>query len=122
MGLSANVMRSGYSAGQAKGLNGAVNSAVSAAGTTITSATDLAADINYVSTVAASSGVQLPWGEIGDYVLVYNGGANSLSVYPPSTAHQINQIAAGGAHILATNTSCMYFILPTTRILANMSA
>lgn len=123
MPLAANIMRGGTSAGQAKAINnGNVAATVSAAGTVITDATDLIADINYVSTAAASSGVQLFFGENGDSQIVYNGGANTLKVYPFVSTAGINQIAAGGAHSLGINTACTYYKVSATQIIAVLSA
>ena len=122
MALARNIMGGGFSAGQAKATNGRIASAVSAAGTTITTATDLVADVNFVSTVGSSAGVQLAFGELGDSQIVHNSGANPLSVYPPSSSHQINQIAAGGAHLLAIDTTCTYYIVSTTQIIGLLSA
>ena len=121
MGLSVNIMRGGFSAGQAKALNGAVASTVSAAGTTQTGATALAADYNRVSTVAASSGVRLPSCEIGDWLVVYNAGANPLTVYPP-TSGTINQVAANGGVLLGINTECLFRKWTSTIWTGNLSA
>ena len=60
MGLAMNVMKGGFSAGQAKSLNGAIATALTAAGTVITDAFDLVADINVIGTCASGAGVQLP--------------------------------------------------------------
>ena len=56
MAMAKEMMLGGLSWGQAKAINGQVNSSVTAAGTTITDATDLNASINVVTTAAASSG------------------------------------------------------------------
>ena len=122
MALALNIMRGGFSAGQAKAINGSIASAVSAAGTTIATATDLVADINFVSTVGSSAGVQLASGELGDSQIVHNSGANPLSVYPPSATHGINQIPVGSAHILSVDTTCTYYIVSTTQIIGLLSA
>ncbi len=122
MALAQNVMKGGFSAGQARALNGAIATGLTAAGTTITTAFDLLADINAIGTCASGAGVQLANTEVGDYQIVYNGGANSCNVYPDSSTAQINQITAGSAHVLGTNTCCIYFKITTTRWLANLSA
>ena len=122
MALAQNIMAGGFSSGQAKAINGRIASTVSAAGTVITDATDLLADISKVSTVASGAGVQLANGEIGDSQIVYNAGANTLKVYPDTSTNAINQIAAGGAHSLATNTACVYYKLSTTQWVAMVSA
>ena len=122
MGLAANIVRSGFSGGQAKGLNGAIASAITAAGTVITDAFDLVADVNAIATCASGAGVQLPSCELGDSLIVYNGGANQCKVYPDSSSAQINQITAGSAMTLPVNTSALYTRITTTRWLAVLSA
>jgi len=122
MALAKNIMQGGFSAGQARAINGSIGTAVSAAGTVITDATDLTNDVNYVSTVASGSGVQLFAAEVGDSQVVYNGGANTLKVYPDVSTAQINQITAGSAHSLPTNTSALYVKVSTTRWVAFQSA
>lgn len=103
MALANKVMGGGFSAGQAKALCGGVAGSVSAAGTTQGTATALTASVNYITTAAASSGVILPNCEIGDSVKVYNGGANTLTIYPP-TSGKINSASTNAGISLATNT------------------
>lgn len=122
MPLASDVVKAGVSAGSAKGFNGQVAPSVSAAGTVITDATDLTATVSYVSTVASGAGVQLPNCEVGDDCWVYNAGANALKVYPPTATCAINQIAAGSAQTLATNTGCLYKRVSTTQVMAMLSA
>lgn len=55
---------------------------VSAAGTTQATATALTKDINFITTVAANSGVALPSGSAGMRIRIYNKGANTLKIYP----------------------------------------
>jgi hypothetical protein len=122
MGLARNIMRAGFSAGQAKAINGEVATGLTAAGTVITDALDLTADLNVIGTAAANTGVQLPSCEIGDSCQVYNGGANSVKVYPDSSANNINQLSAGAAMLLGTNTTCQYSKVSATRWIATLSA
>ena len=105
MATARDIMKGGFSAGGARAINGQVNSSVSAAGTTISDATDLVSSINVVTTAAASSGVQLPSCEIGDEVEILNLGANAVTVYPDISTGQINGLSAGAGFLLATNTS-----------------
>lgn len=122
MGIAARMMRGGLSAGMAKSINGDINSAVSAAGTTQGTATALQASINSVTTVAASSGVILPATEIGDDVWVYNGTAtNALTVYPDSGA-TINQLSSNFGVQLAPYTGAMFKRITSTAWLALLSA
>lgn len=121
MARALEMMRGGCSAGMAKAINGQVQSAVSAAGTTQGTATDLSAGINVVTTAAASSGVQLPATEIGDEIEVLNLGANAVTVYPDSGA-QINALAANAGFLLATNTAVKLRRFTSTRWAGYLSA
>lgn len=81
---------------------------ISAAGTTQGTATALSNAINFLSTVAAGSGVVLSSSAtLGDSQYVYNGGANPVKVYPHSGA-KINGLATNAPMLLATATGCMF--------------
>lgn len=121
MSLASEMMTGGISAGGARAINGQVASSVSAAGSSISDATELKAGHNIVTTVASGTGVLLPNSEIGDEVLVYNAGANVLTVYPPSGS-TINQLSASVGAQLATNTACKYKKTTATAFHAWMSA
>jgi len=105
MALALDIMKAGHSAFGARAINGQVQPSITAAGTTITTATDLTASINVVTTAAASSGVQLPNCEIGDSVEVLNLGANAVTIYPDTASNQINALCAGSGFLLAANTA-----------------
>jgi len=122
MGLAKNIIGGGFSAGQAKAINGATVTGLTAAGTVITDALDLTADVNAIGTCAAGAGVQLPSAEVGDSLVVYNGGANACKVYPDSASNQINQLGAGSSMLLAVSTACVFFKVSSTRWIANLSA
>lgn len=122
MALAKDIMGGGFSAGQAQAIQGTINSAVSAAGTVITDATDLDASNNYISTAAASSGVQLPSVPLGDSVLVYNGGANPVKVYPHDASSTINSASAGVAVSCPVNTLMSFYRWTSTKWVAGMSA
>ncbi len=95
-----------------------VGTAISAAGTTQGTATSLTAAVNYVSTVGAGAGVIL---SAGPSQVVYNAGANPLSVYPPTGA-AINQLAANGAMTLARFTACAFSFVSATQWIGVLSA
>ena len=78
--------------------------AITAAGTTLGTATPLNAKFNKVTTAAASTGVSLPVAAAGDMVVVQNSGANALSVYPATAAGTIAGGSAGAAVSLAVTT------------------
>lgn len=122
MATAIDIMRGGHSAMGARAINGQVQSAISAAGTTIATATDLTASINVVTTAAASSGVQLQNGEIGDSVDILNLGANAVTVYPDTTSSRINALSAGTGFLLATNTAAHLVKFTSTRWIAFLSA
>lgn len=122
MALSKNVVGGGFSPGQAKALNGAIATGLTAAGTTITDAFALVADSNIIGTCGSGAGVKLPSCELGDSCEVYNGGANSCKVYPDSSTAQINGTPVGTGIVLATNTACMFRRITTTRWIAILSA
>lgn len=122
MALALNIMRGGYSAGSAKAINGSVATGLTAAGTTLATALDLTADTNVIGTCASGAGVSLPSCEIGDSVEVYNGGANSCTVYPDVSGTQINSLTAGSGFLLATNTMCYARKVTSSRWIVNLSA
>ena len=74
------------------------------------------------STVAAGTGAVLDdQAAPGDTQMIYNGGANALTVYPPSGA-QINALATNAGVLIGTNTACEFFCLTTTSWTAILSA
>ncbi len=122
MPLASDIMKGGTSAGQSIAFNGQVAPAISAAGTIITDATDLAATINVITTCASGAGVQLPNAMVGDSVEILNLGANQCLVYPDASANRINAVGAGNSFILPTNTACICRKFSTTRWAAFLSA
>ena len=122
MALAKNIMRGGWSAGNAKAVNGAIATGLTAAGTTLGTALALSADTNVIGTCASGAGVSLPACEIGDSVEVYNGGANACTVYPDTASVQINGLVAGNGFLLATNTMCYARRVSATRWIVNLSA
>lgn len=123
MSLATEMMGGGLSSGQAQAINGGVNPTVSAAGTTLATATEVTAGVNLVTTVAASSGVRLPNSEIGDEIMIYNSQVtNTLKVYPPTSSGTINQLSAGTAMTLAQFTAVRLKKLTATTWIGWLSA
>ena len=120
--LARDIMGGGTSAGQAKAINGRVKTSISAAGTTISDATQLSATHNDIGTCASGAGVKLFNGEIGDELSVYNGGAAQCIVYPHSSSGTINQLSAGTGVTLAQYTMCKFRRVTTTAWRAHLSA
>lgn len=96
--------------------------AVSAAGTTQGTATELTAADNEITTVAAGAGVILSSKLApGDEQTIFNAGANAVKVYPTS-GMKINALAANASMSLATNTGCIFKCISTTRVFGVLSA
>lgn len=90
-------------AGQIRGtyVGGTPANALSAAGTTLATATVLAAQYNVATTVGAGQGVKLP-DVIGVPIWVFNNQAtNALLVYPFSASQTINALGTGAGFSLA---------------------
>jgi hypothetical protein len=75
---------------------------LSATGTTQGTALALTTDLNYFSTVAATlnTGAKLPAAAAGRDVLVMNGGANPLNIYPLGASDVINGLGATNPTVL----------------------
>lgn len=122
MPLAKNMMGAGMSAGTLRALNGAaINSAITAAGTTQGGATSLTADVNIVTTATTGQGVILYNGVVGDSQEVFNNTSADIRVYPP-TGGNINQIAANTAFVLAPYTSVLVKKMTSTQWVGYLSA
>jgi hypothetical protein len=88
------------------------------------SATQLAAAINRVTTVAAGNdSVKLPvsQGNVGLTVMVINAGANSLNVFP-SAGDQIDALGVNAAKAVASGKTCDFVYTAAGQIHALLSA
>lgn len=84
-----------------------VGNALTAVGANRAAALQLAAQINVISSAAASTGVLLPVGVIGMVITVYNNGANPIKVY--ATASETIDGTAGATGVTLTNAlRCQY--------------
>ncbi len=81
----------------------AVDNNVTAAGTTLATATALTAEYNVVRTAPASSGVKLPNFEIGQLCEIENIDPDTITVYPPTSSGTINGGSAGSGQTVAQN-------------------
>ena len=98
-----------------------VDSSVASAGSSISDATAMNADLSVLDDVTTAEGVILYNMDIGDSQEVYNDTSTECLVYPPTSSYQINQIAAGSAMILPGYTSCVFRKVTTTQIVAYLS-
>lgn len=120
--LAKDIVAAAFSGGSATALQGSVKTGISAAGTVITDATDLTASYNIIGTVAASTGVQIPQMMPNESIFIYNGGANTLKVYPGASTVAINQLAAGSAMLLQQYTAVIIHGVSSTQVIAFLSA
>lgn len=91
-----------------------VATALTATGTDETDAYEVTFAKNAFTTVAAGTGAILDSDAApGDSQMIYNGGANAMSVYPPSGA-QINALGTNEPMLLPVKTACEFFCLTTT--------
>lgn len=122
MAYAQTIMQGGFSGGSALAIAGGVATAVSAAGTTQATATDLAAlGFSIVSTVASGTGVQLYPGSAGDSTVVLNTGANVLTVYPPTSA-KFNSLSTNAGVTLGVNSAAMFLCASATQWTVILSA
>jgi len=122
MSLAARMVTAGLSAIQAQAVQGTVANSLTAAGSTQATALLLGADINNVTTVAASTGVIAPAMNPGDDIIVRNGGANALLLYPPVGA-SINGLGVNAGYSIATATPlCFMYCVTPTLYLCSQSA
>ena len=112
---------SGLSAVAAQAIGGDTINSLTAAGSTQADALALPAANNFISTAAASTGVILPPGNAGDWIFVYNGGANSVTVYPP-VGGTINNLSANTGLALATLKSGIYVYKSAITVASLLSA
>ena len=122
MALAKEIMGGGLSAATAQAIGGSVQTGLTATGSAITDALQLTASNVQVSTTAASTGVLLPNGVIGDEVLIYNAGANTLAVYPPTSSQSINSGSAGAAFSVATTKTATFKKITSTLWIAQLGA
>jgi len=112
---------SGLSAVAALAIGGDTATGLTAAGSTQATALALPAANNFIATAAASTGVILPPGNAGDFVFVYNGGASTVTVYPP-VGGTINNLSANTGLALATLKSGFYIYSDADSVASLLSA
>lgn len=110
-----NLVKFGIGFEVAKRLGQVVKTGLTATGTTITDALQLVGTINVLTTVAASTGAKLPSTvDVGGEVKVENRGAETLTLYPPTSAGTLNGETAGAGLSVATVEMAICTRLSTT--------
>ena len=122
MAIAARIQAAGLSGVQAAAINGVVANTLTAAGTNQATALVLTSDLNRFTTVAAGTGCILPSLNPGDGLEIFNGGANALSLYPPSGG-AINGLSVNTAYSIATTTPyCLVRCISPTQYQAMQSS
>lgn len=111
MAIPSRVLGSGVNALSTVSICGDGTSAVTAAGTSAGNATQITYVYNNVTTVGAGAGVKLPPTEMGETIIVKNGGANPLTVYPYDAGSSINNAGYG---TINTDCSAMFYAVSNT--------
>lgn len=111
MAIPSRVLGSGVNSLSTVSICGDGNAAVTAAGTSAGDATAITFVYNNVTTTAAGAGVKLPPTEMGETIIIKNGGANALTVYPYSAASTINNAAYG---TINADCSALFYAVSNT--------
>ena len=115
---------SALNAALAAGIIGGVAAGQIALGTNLATAFPLLQTITEFTTVAAGTGAALRALQPGQQQIVFNqGGGQTLTVYPNSTAYTIDAGAAGAGVSLSNNNRCTYLcVAPGVIISAQLGA
>ena len=111
MAIPSRVLGSGVNSLSTVSICGDGNASVTAAGTSAGDATQLTFVYNNVTTTGSGAGVKLPQTEMGETIIVRNGGANALTVYPYSTGSTINSAGYGTVN---PDCSAMFYAVSNT--------
>lgn len=94
-----------------------VQTAITAAGTNQATATTLSGGFVEIGTAAASTGVML--NGFSDVTVIFNGGANTVAVFPPVGSFMNGTVNAG---FNVTNAKTATFFRSGNRYIGNLSA
>lgn len=111
MAIPSRVLGSGVNSLSTVAICGDGNASVTAAGTSAGDATALTFVYNNVTTTDAGTGVKLPPTEAGETIIVRNGGANPLTVYPYDASSTINTAGFG---TINSKCSAMFYAVTNT--------
>lgn len=122
MAIIDHVIAAGMSPFAASAVVGGAATALTATGTTLGTALLLSSTNNFFTTTATSTGAKLPACGPGSSVYVYNGGAQTLSVYGNASTEAIANGSVGAAFSVATNKGCHFIRASATLWGQNLSA
>jgi len=110
MAIPSRVLGSGNAPLAAISICGDAATGLTAAGTNAATALQISAVFNVVSTTASSTGVKLPPTEAGAMVAIFNTGAQTLTVYPPTGS----TVDGTTSMTIATGKEALFFGLSDT--------
>jgi hypothetical protein len=111
MAIPSRVLGSGVNSLSTIAICGDGNASVTAAGTSAGDATQITYVYNNVTTTGVGAGVKLPPTEAGETIIVRNGGANPLLVYPYDANSTINNVGSG---LINIGCSALFFAVSNT--------
>jgi len=111
MAIPSRVLGSGVSQLSTVSICGDGNASVVAAGTSAGNATAITYVYNNVTTTPSGAGVKLPPTEMGETIIIRNGGANPLAVYPYDAGSSINSAGSG---LINAGCSAMFYAVSNT--------
>ena len=111
MAIPSRVLGSGVNSLSTVSICGDGTAAVTAAGTSAGDATAITFVYNNVTTTGSGAGVKLPPTEMGETIIVRNGGANPLTVYPYNASSSINNAGFGTVN---PDCSAMFYAVSNT--------
>lgn len=115
------LVQAGIFGNTASAILGDVATGLTGAGTTQADALALTANVNVIGTCAAGAGVLLPACEVGDFIEVFNQGANACLVYPPG-AETINALSASAAFSVAAGKASSFRKVSSTAWMSKLGA
>lgn len=122
MAIVQKIMAAGMSSQAANVISGDVSSNLTALGTNKATSLALGNAVNYLGTVAASTGASLPAMNVGDMVEVYNNGANAALIYTTiGVSDVINAQSANGGFTVSTAKGASFRKCTSTVVMANYS-
>ena len=111
MAIPSRVLGAGVDALKTVSICGDGVATLTAAGTSAGNATSINYVYTNVTTAASGTGVKLPKAEMGEVIIIRNGGANAIKVYPYSATDTINNAGYGTVN---PDCSALFFAVSNT--------
>lgn len=121
MAILDHIIGLGTPVGTATAIVGGVTSII-AAGNSLATGTLISSGTTFVTLTSSGKGVTLPACAPGSACYVYNGGANTLAVFPNVSTEAISNGSAGAAFSVGTNKGSNFVKLTATQWGVNLSA